>query len=186
MKLVLLIGPPAVGKMTVGQELAKLTGLKLFHNHMSLELVNQFFDFGTEAFERLDKTIRFAIFKEVAKSDLEGLIFTLVWDYSYKEDEAYVDEIIEIFREYNAPVHLVELQADLKVRLKRNRHERRLKEKPSKRDLEWSEQYLHYSESNFRMRSIENEFEDKGIFRIDNSNLLPEETALMIKEHYNL
>jgi shikimate kinase len=63
MKLVLLIGPPAVGKMTVGQELAKRTGLKLFHNHMSLELVNQFFDFGTEAFERLDKTIRFAIFQ---------------------------------------------------------------------------------------------------------------------------
>ena len=47
MKLIILFGPPAVGKMTVGQELEKITRLKLFHNHMSLELVNQFFDFGT-------------------------------------------------------------------------------------------------------------------------------------------
>jgi shikimate kinase len=34
MKFVLIFGPQAVGKMTVGQELAKITGLKLFHNHI--------------------------------------------------------------------------------------------------------------------------------------------------------
>ena len=39
MKLVLLIGNSAVGKMTVGQELAKITGLRLFHNHMMIEPV---------------------------------------------------------------------------------------------------------------------------------------------------
>ena len=33
MKLVLLVGSGAVGKMTVGQALAKKTGLRLFHNH---------------------------------------------------------------------------------------------------------------------------------------------------------
>ena len=40
MKLVLIFGPQAVGKMTVGQELAKKTGLKLFHNHMTIELLS--------------------------------------------------------------------------------------------------------------------------------------------------
>jgi stage III sporulation protein SpoIIIAA len=87
MKLVILFGPPAVGKMTAARELAKITGLKLFHNHMSLELVNQFFDFGTPAFERLDRAIRFAIFEEVAKSELPGLIFTMVWALNHPEDE---------------------------------------------------------------------------------------------------
>ena len=47
MKLVILFGPQAVGKMTVGQELAKQTGLKLFHNHMTIDLVSNFFDYGT-------------------------------------------------------------------------------------------------------------------------------------------
>lgn len=37
MHLVVIFGPPAVGKMTVGHEPAKLTGFKLFHNHMSVE-----------------------------------------------------------------------------------------------------------------------------------------------------
>ena len=41
-KLVLLTGPQAVGKMTVGQELAKITGLKLFHNHMTIDLALKF------------------------------------------------------------------------------------------------------------------------------------------------
>lgn len=46
MKLVIIFGPQAVGKMTVGQELEKLTGLKLFHNHMTIELVSHFLIMG--------------------------------------------------------------------------------------------------------------------------------------------
>jgi len=33
-KFVLIIGPEAVGKMTVGQELSQLIEYKLFYNHM--------------------------------------------------------------------------------------------------------------------------------------------------------
>ena len=43
MKLVFLIGDAAVGKMTVGQELMKITDLRLFHNHMSIEPVLEIF-----------------------------------------------------------------------------------------------------------------------------------------------
>lgn len=53
MKFILLFGPQAVGKMTVGHELEKITELKFFHNHMTIELVYPFFGFGTEAFNRL-------------------------------------------------------------------------------------------------------------------------------------
>jgi shikimate kinase len=48
MKLVLLFGPQAVGKMTVGHELEKVTELKLFHNHMTIDLVTKFFDYRTK------------------------------------------------------------------------------------------------------------------------------------------
>ena len=43
MKLVFLIGNAAVEKMTVGQELMKITDLRLFHNHMSIEPVLEIF-----------------------------------------------------------------------------------------------------------------------------------------------
>ena len=45
MNFYMLIGPQAVGKMTVGQELTKITNLKLFHNHMSIDLVSNFFSY---------------------------------------------------------------------------------------------------------------------------------------------
>ena len=43
MKFVLIFGAPAVGKMTVGQELERITGFRLLHNHMTIELVLNFF-----------------------------------------------------------------------------------------------------------------------------------------------
>lgn len=54
MKLLFLIGNAAVGKMTVGQDLMKLTGLRLFHNHMTIESVLEIFgDFNGKAIQRL-------------------------------------------------------------------------------------------------------------------------------------
>ena len=46
MKLVFLIGGAAVGKMTVGQELMKITGLQLFHIHMTIEPVSEIFGYS--------------------------------------------------------------------------------------------------------------------------------------------
>lgn len=186
MKLVIITGPPAVGKMTVGRMLEKITDLRLFHNHMSIELVNKFFDFGTKEFERLDKIIRFEIFKEVAKSKLNGIIFTIVWDFDFEEDEVYIDEIIEVFKKNGSEVYIVELYADLKVRLERNKNKDRLEQKPSKRDLEMSEKSLLHSESEYRMVSKENEFENKSIYKINNKNITPLEAAKMIKAKFNL
>ena len=41
-KFIQIIGPQAVGKMTVGQELAKITEYKLLYNHMTIEMVRTY------------------------------------------------------------------------------------------------------------------------------------------------
>jgi len=184
--LVIICGPPASGKMTVGQALQKKTDYKLFYNHLSLELVNQFFDWSTPNFRSLDKTIRFSIFEQVAKSDLNGLIFTMVWAFNDKDDEEYIDEIVKVFEARNPKVCFVELNCDLEERLKRNKHENRLKHKPSKRNLEFSEKELLSTEKTYRMNTNEGEFPDKAIFKIENTNLSAEEVAERIADHYNL
>lgn len=186
MDLVIIFGPPAVGKMTVGQALEKITGLKLLHNHLTLELVNRYFDFGTPAFRELDKTLRFDIFKAVAKSDLDGLIFTFVWALNEAEDHAYVDEIIHTFAPRQPRVCLVELKAGLEVRLQRNKDEHRLAHKASKRNLAVSEQNLRHAEATYRMNTLEGELAGKKVFTIDNTFLPAEEVAQRIKEHFDL
>lgn len=72
--LVVIVGPPAVGKMTVGLELSDLTGIPLFHNHLSIEAVLPVFEFGSEPFNRLVSGFRRQVFTEVAQSELAGLV----------------------------------------------------------------------------------------------------------------
>ena len=74
-KFIMIVGPQAVGKMTVGQELAKITNLKLLHNHMTIELLTKIFDYSKEAYTKLNLNFRTQIFEEFSKSNEYGLIF---------------------------------------------------------------------------------------------------------------
>jgi predicted kinase len=186
MKLILLFGPQAVGKMTVGHELEKITNLKLFHNHMTIELVTPFFNYGTETGKRLVNHFREEIFKAVASSDLEGLIFTYVWYFDAKEDWDYSEKLTKIFKDKGAEIYYVELEADVEERIKRNKSEHRLNHKPTKRNIEKSEKDLLGSVSEHRLNSEEGEIKEKNYLRINNTNLDPVTVALKIKEKFNL
>jgi len=147
MKLVIILGPHAVGKMTVGQKLAEITGLKLFHNHMTIELVRNFFNaFESSEGSRLNTLFRQEIFEAVAKSDLLGLIFTCMIHFGVDNNYDYVTSIIELFESYNAETRVVELHADFDVRIERNKTENRLLYKPSKRDIQASEELFRWLE----------------------------------------
>ncbi len=183
MKFVLLFGDAAVGKMTVGQELTKITDLRLFHNHMSIEPILEIFGkFNGEAIRRF----RELIFEEFAKSDSYGLIFTYMWAFDCKDDWNYVEHIRSIFEPYNTDFYYVELVAPQEIRLNRNVTENRLKNKPSKRDIEWSNARLIADDSNHRIVSNDGEIPYDNYIKIDNSNLSAKETAKIIKDKFDL
>ncbi len=186
MKFILITGPQAVGKMTVGQELTKITKLKLFHNHMSIELVLNFFEYGTPSFKRLSYLFREEIFREVASSDLEGLIFTYVWYFDDQKDWDYIEGLMKIFRDKNSEIYIVELESDLEERIKRNKTEHRLNHKPSKRGEAGSDDKLRESLVKHRPNSLEGEIKEKNYLRINNTNLSPEDTAKEIKRYFSL
>jgi len=184
MKFILITGPQAVGKMTVGQELIKITDLKLFHNHMTIEIVTKIFDYSKESFRKLRESFRIQIFEEFAKSDQEGIIFTTTWDFDDKEEWKRIYGYIDIFKQYNSEIYIVELEADLEERLKRNKTENRLLNKASKRDLEWSENDLLKSVKKYRLNSRQNEIKGYNYLRINNTNISAKDTAQMIKERF--
>ena len=53
MTLVIIFGPPAVGKMAVGMELERLTGFRLFHNHLTVDPVMRLFSIDSPPYLRL-------------------------------------------------------------------------------------------------------------------------------------
>jgi hypothetical protein len=183
--LVVLVGPPAVGKMATGRALERLTGLPLFHNHMTIELVLPFFEFGSAPFNRLVGEFRRRIFEEVAESDLPGLIFTYVWAFDTPADRQFVHGVMEIFERQGGRTVFVELWASLETRRVRNRTDLRLQEKASKRDVEQSDARLLAAEDRHRMSS-EGDFPFPDHLRIDNTEVGPTEVARMIATHYAL
>ena len=100
-KFIQIIGPQAVGKMTVGQELAKITGYKLLYNHMTIEMVRLIFDYDKEAFRKINSIIRYEIFKEFAKSNQKGIIFTGCFDFEndFEEEKEETDKWMDLFDE---------------------------------------------------------------------------------------
>ena len=184
MKFILITGPQAVGRMTVGQELTQITDLKLLHNHMTIEIVTKIFDYSKEAFRKLRESFRIQIFEEFAKSDQEGIIFTTTWDFDDKEEWNRIYGYIDIFKQYNSEIYIVELEADLEERLKRNKTENRLLNKASKRDLEWSENDLLKSVKKYRFNSRQNEIKGYNYLRINNTNISAKDTAQIIKETF--
>ena len=185
MKLVFLIGNAAVGKMTVGQELMKITDLRLFHNHMTIEPVLEIFgDFNGRAINRL----REVIFEEFAVSGRYGMIFTYMWAFDQQGDWDYVEHIKDIFRQRDPEVefYCVELVASQEIRLQRNVTENRLKNKASKNYVAASNQRLIEDDKKYRIESREGEIPFENYLRIDNSDLSPEAAAKQIKEYFGL
>ena len=149
--LVFIVGPPAVGKMAVGHELAQRTGFKLFHNHHTIDLALRFFPYGTPPFQRLVSEFRRRIFEEVAASQLPGLIFTYVWAFDHPSDDDAVANYATIFSARGGRVVYVELECALAERLRRNETDFRLAEKPFKRDVEQSRRQLLELEDKYQL-----------------------------------
>ena len=183
MKLVLLIGNSAVGKMTVGQELAKITGLRLFHNHMMIEPVLEIFnEFRGSTIQRL----RQVIFEDFAKTDHYGLIFTYMWAFDMQSDWDYIEWVKGIFNLPREDVYYVELVAPQHLRLQRNGSENRLKHKSSKRSIADSNARLIRDDQNHRCESLPGEITHPNYLRIENAEIPAAEAARIIKNHFNL
>ena len=186
MKLVIIFGPHAVGKMTVGQELEKITGLKLFHNHMTIDIVADLFENMPQERQRLTELFRNEIFQSFSKSDEYGMIFTCMWALEKKEDWEYINNLETMFKSNGADVYYVELEADYDIRLQRNTTENRLLNKPSKRNIEKSESLFRDIEARHRLNSYPNEIQKENYIKINNTYIAPKNVARSIKERFRL
>ena len=95
--------------MTIATEVARRTGFKLFHNHVSIDCVKPVFDFGSKPFLRMIETIRFAMIAEAARESVD-LIHTFV--YAAGEDDEHFAKLIASAEDNGGEVGLVLLTCD--------------------------------------------------------------------------
>jgi hypothetical protein len=181
--LIFIIGPQAVGKMTVGQELSCATGYKFMSNHQTIDMLLPIFDYGSPSFKRLLFDFRVSIFEEVAASELSGFIFSCVPDFDSVLDRSQTECYAAPFLRRGGRVLFVELEASFTTRLARNLTEHRQHHKPSKRDTEFSEKLLREGEGG---RSNSDFPYSYPHLKIINETLSPQDVVSQICAHFRI
>lgn len=172
MNLIFLFGMPGVGKLTVARELSNLTGFKLFHNHLTVDLVTSLFEFGSESFINLREKIWLETFSEAIKANFAGLIFTFAPEATVPKD--FPDKVRNLLEANGGKVMFVELKCDVE---------------------ELEKRLIDSSRAKFgKLNSVEffRELNEKGVFNtpkistdfsVDTTELSPIEAAQRILNH---
>ena len=176
MKLVFIYGPPAAGKLTVANELYRLTGFKIFHNHLTVDLITPIFDFDSEIFNNFNSKFRLELIEAAAKKKVNGLIFTFC--YAAKEDDKFVKKLINKIEKHKGKVYFVHLycnNSELYKRVKNHSRNAYRKIKTPSQLKKTLDKWNLISEINF----VEN-------LSIDNTITNPKKVASIIQKHYKL
>ena len=176
MKLIFIYGPPAAGKLTVARELAEATGFKLFHNHLSVNLLTPVFEFGSLPFFRLIAKFRLEIIEEAAKQKISGLIFTFC--YAPGLDDPFVASVAQAVERHDGRVCFVQLYCGRECLEERVINRSRTAH-AKLNDVEALREFL----DRYDMFSVVANYESLSI---DNLGLTPREAAQRIIAHYDL
>ena len=178
---VFIIGAPAAGKMTIGQELSKLTGATLFFNHQPIDFALEIYQDFTEELWDFVRSVNFSFLGTSARHH-RSVILTGVTDFSNQYHLMYLKNIQDLLNEYHQEILFVELETSLEERLRRNRTENRLKYKPMKRNFEVSEREIIETDKTDQLNSQKQPSGLHHYLKIDNTNLSAEEVAKQIQE----
>lgn len=185
MNLVIIIGPSAVGKRTVGLELAKLTNYTLVHNHQPKDFI---IDVNGEFDVELLREVRKTVVKYYAENQVQGLILSFRYNYMSSGSMFHLRDLIEIVTEADSQssVYIVELVSPLEIRLDRNISDDRqeLKYVKTVEEMEGNESSGVYSydelDSHFNIIKDVLNVDNMYIMRIDNSNMGAVDVAELI------
>lgn len=179
MKLILIYGPPGVGKLTVAKELQKITGFKLLHNHLIANLLGPIFGFGNLAVRTLNGNIRIKIYEEASKLNFSGLISTFSY-HGDRQAKIFVQRCINITRKLGGKTFFIGLSCDSKKLEKRIRNSSRV------RVGKITSVALHRKILRRVINPLAKIPKDVvGSLHIDNSRLKPRRVAVQIKQFVN-
>ena len=176
-----IIGAPASGKMTIGQELSRLTDATLFYNHQAIDFALEIYQDYTEEMWEFVRGITFSFLGASARNQ-RSVILTDVIDFSNQYQLMYLKQIQNLLDDYHQEILFVELETSLEERMHRNRTENRLKYKPLKRNFEVSEREILDTDKTNQLNSQKQPSGLHHYLKINNTNLSAEEVAKQIQE----
>jgi len=176
MKLVFLYGPPGVGKLTVAKELSKLTGYKLFHNHLTSDVVRSILPHGTKEGENLVNKYRLELIEVAAKKKID-VIFIFLYAKS-QSDDGFIKKVVRRVKKNRGKVCFVQLTCSKKELMRRIKN-------PTRKDFAKIRE-LKILEELMKRHDVVSPVSYPGNFVIDNTTMSPKKVAIRIKKHFDL
>ena len=173
--LVLIHGPPASGKLTIANQLKTLIGLRVFHNHLTIDVAKALFDFGGDGFWELVHELRLASLRSHFEYGSKPAVTT--WCYEEPEDLEMFEKIRSIAASSKGRVLPVFLNCDEKSLESRVGNQHRIQMKKLT-DVEQLRAVL----ANKNYRSVPDEL----CIELDSSLHTAESNAQKIITHFNL
>jgi hypothetical protein len=72
--LIYIYGPPASGKLTVAEQVSELTGIPLFHNHLSVNALRSIFAFNSAPYIEATRAMRRGVFEAAARAGISLIV----------------------------------------------------------------------------------------------------------------
>ncbi len=177
MKLIIIHGPPAAGKLTVANALSLRTGFKVFHNHLSIDCTTPVFEFGAPGFWDLNVKIRCNVIAEAAR---RGINVIHTFCYGYVIDDEYFRQLASAATDNGGEVHVVMMNSRDEIRKQRIGDQSRVR----MRKLTDPASIVRQREEDI-LFSIHPDFADTTLV-VDTSDISPDESATRIIEHFGL
>lgn len=177
MEIIYIYWPPAVWKLTTAKELSKLTWYKIYHNHLSHDLVSSILSYkeNEDIFFPLIKDINLLFISKIPKN-INGIIFTNC--YEEKKDYIYINKLLNIFNTLWAKTHFIKLYCDKSLLFKRVENETRKNTTKLKDKNILSKILLE--------RNFEKNIKGTKTITINNSQKSAKDVAILIKNHFKL
>jgi hypothetical protein len=172
MKLIFISGLPGVGKLTVAKELSALTGYKLFHNHLVVDLLLSVFPFGSQQFVELRESIWLSVFDQACRAGLPGLIFTFNAENTVRQ--SFVMKAQDVVAANDGSIFFVELTCE-------ERELRRRMDTPSRRQYTKLTSWAKYQELKAGGAFSAPKLPDPDLI-VDTEKIKPKSAALQIAD----
>lgn len=175
MNLVLLYGPPAVGKLTIAKELSSLIGYTIFDNHMILNVLTNIFGFDHPSRKKLEKEFRLKIIDEAVKANINLIVTGVI----VNQNLDFYTKAVRIVEDGGGKCFIVQLKASEPALKSRVEHESRKNYNKISTKQEWEDFYKEYPE-------MYKKFFTKEHLVINTTDIAPKEVAKIIANHYKL